>query len=151
MLRTLSRFGFVIILNSALIACSSSSPSSGDAVVVARNVDGTFDLVVGHSHHVAEATTDKGDAYQLIHAREGTIESFTESPAQRIEEIYAKDTYRHYGASGEPAMPMCQIDDQDPVEVDAPPDGLLNMNEPKDPVSCTTKHGVTLYVTSWEE
>ena len=132
-----------------LTGCAASHAASGPTVV-AHGVMDSFDLVSGRSYHVQEATTDLGDSATIIRAREGTG-SLTQSPAQRIEEVYGKDSYRHYGGKDEPSMPPCTVDEQDPVEVDALGAGLLNSGQPTSPVSCTTADGVRLYVTAWSE
>ncbi len=108
---------------------------------------GLFDLVSGRSHHVEEATTELGDSLTLITAREGT-ETSTQSPGRQIEEVYRKDTYRHYGGRGEPSMPLCKVEDQDPVGVDEIGSNL-NGGQPTSPVTCATADGTRLYVTVW--
>lgn len=147
----------------AVGGCGSSDSSSAatatavPAKIIAHDVDNGsvsgqgFDLVVGHSHHVLEASTDEHDARMIIHARAGKIETFDKSPAGVINEMYAKDTYRHFGNSSEPPAPSCTVSDQEAVEVDNYDDALLNGGQPHDSVSCKLADGTVLYVSAWQK
>ena len=138
-----------------LTGCSDSQTSSqatAKSKVIAHGLyDGMYDLVVGHSHHILEATTEEHDAQLIIHAREGKIETYDKSPAQVIESIYQSRNYRHFGNSGEDKPPLCRVDDQDEIKVDGGQDGLLNMGQPSEPVQCSLDGGIHVYAISWGE
>jgi hypothetical protein len=136
---------------------TNASEPPAPAKIVAKDVDNHasagdgFDLIVGHSHHVMEASTNEADARMIIHAREGKIETFDKSPAGVISEMYAKDTYRHYGNDEAPPAPLCNVNEQDPVEVDNYEDAVINLGQPKEPVACTLEDGTVFYVSAWEK
>ncbi len=65
----------------------------------------------------------------IIGAREGKIQTFTESPGQTINLLRTSAMYRHFGNANEDPAPLCQIDDQDAVEVDDGSDSaVLNIS-----------------------
>lgn len=130
----------------------SNSQTNAKPKIIAHGLyTGMYDLVVGHSHHILEATTEEHDAQLIIHAREGKIETFDKSPAQVIESVYQSRYYQHFGNAGEDKPPLCRVDDQDEIEVAEAQDGLLNTGQPSEPVQCTLDGGIHVYAISWGE
>lgn len=98
------------------------------------------DIVVHHRYHVAEAFDDQTAANTLLGSRMAGNRS-------GIEEAYKDPGYHSYG--GGESTPVCQVADQDPVDVIHDKDNIVSWNQPASAIACDMGDGTRVYVTGF--